>query len=340
MGDSGWMRLLPGQRCRTPVSPWIHYDQNGNEDTLEATTLKVTPRPLASFNQSSIDFGNDILVREADRLQNTPSVDEMADMLRTTIMISPTPPILDPQYTSYVLHLIEGYSKLRNKLSTKEREVAQLEAQQQEDKENSKALVADWSAQEARYKAEIKRLKLIIQQVSGKGVEAVALARSGSLIRRGGAGRGYTAETTTSERVSVEEMCHDESGNNSPCKGADGQGRRTCECEDLISTGQLCCKLTRFFSLDSAVSSDTFDSTTRFNTTKRQLWRHRSENNLLEPSRRVRADQREHRHGQLLSHLASPHLRLAMGTSKLEPKEECKLDDDERLVESDVDDSE
>ncbi|KAL9471658.1 hypothetical protein ACSS6W_009599 [Trichoderma asperelloides] len=193
MGDSSWMRLLPGQRCRTPVTPLLHYSQNDNEDTHEAAALKITPRPLAGFNQSSADFANDILVREADRLQNTPSVDGMADMLRTIIMVSPTPPVLDPQYTSYVLHLIEGYSKLRNKLSTKEKEVAQLKAKQQEDRENGKILFAEWSAQEVRYKAEIKRLEMIIQQVSGKGVEAVALARSGSLIRKGGPGRAHTA---------------------------------------------------------------------------------------------------------------------------------------------------
>lgn len=169
MGDSGWMRLIPGQRCRTPVSPWLHNGQIDNEDVPhEAANLKIAPRPLAGFNQSSADFASDILVREADRLQNTPSVDEMADMLRTIIMVSPTPPVLDPQYTSYMLHLVEGYSKLRSRLSAKEKEVAQLKAKQQEDRENSKMLFADWSAQEARYKAEIKRLELIIQQVSGK----------------------------------------------------------------------------------------------------------------------------------------------------------------------------
>ncbi|KAL7794982.1 hypothetical protein V8C37DRAFT_414963 [Trichoderma ceciliae] len=316
MGDSGWMRLLPGQRCRTPVSPWIPYEPNGNEDTVETTALKTAPRPFAILNQSPVDSGGDIFVREADRLQNTPSVDEMADMLRTTIMISPTPPILDPQYTSYVLHLIEGYSKIRNALSAQQKAATQLEAQRQEDKERSKALVAGWSAQELRYKAEIKRLELIIQQVSGKGVEAVALARSGSLIRRGGTGRGDAAETMTSEGVAAEELCHDEYEANSPCnQSVNGQVRRT------------------------STSSDTFDLTTRLNT-KRQLWRHRSENNLLEPSQRAMAGQKEHRQGQLLSHLASPHLRLALGASKLETEEECSVDDEERLVESDVGDSE
>lgn len=226
------MRLISGQRCRTPVSPWLHNGQPDNEDAIthEAASLKITPRPLAGFNQSSIDFANDILVREADRLQNTPSVDEMADMLRTIIMVSPTPPVLDPQYTSYVLHLVEGYSKLRSKVSAKEKEVAQLRVKQQEDGENGKMLLADWAAQEARYRAEIKRLELIIQQVSGKGVEAVALARSGSLIRKGGSGRAHAAEAATPEQVPAEEeFCQDESKSASPCKGSDIQGRRTCE---------------------------------------------------------------------------------------------------------------
>jgi hypothetical protein len=234
MGDSGWMRLIPGQRCRTPVSPWLHNGQTDNEDIpQEATNLKITPRPLAGFNQSSADFAHEILVREADRLQNTPSVDEMADMLRTIIMVSPTPPVLDPQHTSYVLHLIEGYSKLRSKLSAREKEAAQLKAKQQEDREKSKMLFVDWSAQEARYKAEIKRLELIIQQVSGKGVEAVALARSGSLIKKGEPSRAHAAEAASPEQgPAEEELCQNENKNASPCKDTDIQGRRTCKFED------------------------------------------------------------------------------------------------------------
>ncbi|RFU78669.1 hypothetical protein TARUN_3563 [Trichoderma arundinaceum] len=230
MGDSSWMRLLPGQRCRTPVYPLFTYDQIGNEDNLEVTTVRAVSHPLASFNQSSVDFGNDILVKEADRLQNIPSVDEIADMLRTTIMVSPTPPTLGPQYTSYVLHLIEGYSKIRHSLSAKEREVVQLEAVRQEDKERSKALVADWSAQEALYKAEIKSLELIILQVSGKGVEAVALARSGSLVRRGEMDKGHRAEAKPAERATTQEFGHEKHLAISPSShGTESQGRRTCE---------------------------------------------------------------------------------------------------------------
>lgn len=84
---------------------------------------------------------------------------------------------------------------------------------------------------------------------------------------------------------------------------------------------------------------DPLDLTARLNI-KRQLWRHRSENNLLEPSRRVKAGQREHCHGHPLSHLASSHLRITMGTPEPEPKEKCSSDGEQRLGESDEGDSE
>lgn len=235
------MRLLPGQRCRTPLSshpsPHDHHHHHhhhqlppASEDTPESSNphhLRISPRPLAGFYHSASDPANDILVREADRLQNTPSVDEMADILRTTIMVAPTPPTLGPQYTSHVLHLIEGYGKLRTQLAGKQRDVARLEAAREEDKERSKAHVAEWAAQEARYRAEIKRLELIIQKVSGRGVEAVALARSGSLIRKGAAAaaaeRGHLV-------LDENESEHDELGLASPCLQAeDGQSRRTCK---------------------------------------------------------------------------------------------------------------
>lgn len=238
MGDSSWMRLLPGQRCRTPLSsshppPYDHHHHHqpapqASEDSLESSSnphhLRISPRPLAGFYHSASDPANDILVREADRLQNTPSVDEMADILRTTIMVAPTPPTLGPQYTSHVLHVIEGYSKLRTQLARAERDVARLEDARREDRERSKTQVAEWAAQEARYRAEIKRLELIIQKVSGRGVEAVALARSGSLVRRGAAAeRGHLA-------VDENEFERDELGTDSPClQVEDGQARRTCK---------------------------------------------------------------------------------------------------------------
>jgi hypothetical protein len=87
------------------------------------------------------------------------------------------------------------------------------------------------------------------------------------------------------------------------------------------------------------MSSDALDITARLNA-KNQLWRHRSENNLREPSRRIRAGQREHCQGHLLSHLTPFHLRLSIGTPEPEPTEECDLDDEQRLHESNVVDSE
>ncbi|TFA99852.1 hypothetical protein CCMA1212_007998 [Trichoderma ghanense] len=313
MGDSSWMRLLPGQRCRTPLSshpsPHDHHlpPTATSEDGLDSSSsssnphhLRISPRPLAGFYHAASDPANDILVREADRLQNTPSVDEMADILRTTIMVAPTPPTLGPQYTSHVLHVIEGYSKLRTQLAKKERDVARLEAARQEDKERSKAQVAEWAAQEARYRAEIKRLELIIHKISGRGVEAVALARSGSLVRRGAAERGHVV-------VDENEFEREELELGSPClQVEDGQGRRT---------SSFC---------------DPFDTTARLNTTRR-LWRHRSENNLLDPFSR-KGISPSHRRGPVLIHLASPQK-----PTDLEPDDDGGLADEKIWTEIDVD---
>lgn len=52
------------------------------------------------------------------------------------------------------------------------------------------------------------------------------------------------------------------------------------------------------------------------------------------------AAQKEHRYGQVLSHLASPRSYLAMDTAMVEPQEECAVYDEERLVESDESDDE
>ncbi|PTB63576.1 hypothetical protein BBK36DRAFT_1126264 [Trichoderma citrinoviride] len=319
MGDSGWMRLLPGQRCRTPVSsssshqsPYDHHHHPllTSEDSLESSSsnphhLRISPRPLVGFYHSASDADNDILVREADRLQNTPSVDEMADILRTAIMVAPTPPTLGPQYTSHVLHVIEGYSKLRTQLSRAERDVARLEAARQDDKERSKAHVAEWAAQEARFRAEVKRLELIIQKVSGRGVEAVALARSGSLIRRGAAAAAVADRGNLVDDNEVER--EDDFGLGPPrLQVEDGQGRRT---------SSFC---------------DNFDTTARLNTT-RQLWRHRSENNLLDPSRKGTISPNR-RQDPVLLHPASPQR-----PSKLEPDGDCGLADEKPWTETDVD---
>ncbi|KAH0493691.1 hypothetical protein TgHK011_000347 [Trichoderma gracile] len=317
MGDSSWMRLLPGQRCRTPIpshpSPHDHHHHHhqppptaaSEPDIPESSNphhLRISPRPLAGFYHSASDPANDILVREADRLQNTPSVDEMADILRTTIMVAPTPPTLGPQYTSHVLHLIEGYGKLRAQLASRERDVARLEDARREDRERSKAQVAEWAAQEARYRAEIKRLELIIQKVSGRGVEAVALARSGSLVRKGmataAAERGHLA-------VDENEFERDEFALGSSCLQAeDGQGRRTSSfCDILNTTARL--------------------------TTTRQLWRPRSENNLLEPSSSSRKGlSPSRRQGPVLIHLASPQR-----PTDLDPDEDGGLADEKLRTE-------
>ncbi|KAK7425443.1 hypothetical protein QQZ08_008122 [Neonectria magnoliae] len=107
----------------------------------------------------------------------------MADTLRVLMMTKPVLGQLPVQYHSHVLHVIEGYSLVKGKLLTIEKEQVETERLRRSEHEDFKAKQEDWMIQEARYKAEIKRLEVVIHQTSGTGLEAVALARSGSLLR-------------------------------------------------------------------------------------------------------------------------------------------------------------
>ncbi|VUC34100.1 unnamed protein product [Clonostachys rosea] len=92
---------------------------------------------------------------------------------------------LAPEYGSSILHLIEAYAAAKKEASKAQNELSQAAERRQKENEDFETLVTEWTIHEARYKAEIKRLEIIIHRTSGSGLEAVSMARSGSLIRRG-----------------------------------------------------------------------------------------------------------------------------------------------------------
>lgn len=74
---------------------------------------------------------------------------------------------------------------MKTKVHAMEQELATAQAHQRQEKEDYASKQEIWAIQEARYKAEIKRLEVLIHQTSDKGLEAVALARSNTLLRGG-----------------------------------------------------------------------------------------------------------------------------------------------------------
>lgn len=119
----------------------------------------------------------------------------MVEALRVAMMTQPAHEALDPTYNGCILHLIEDYSHLQVTLSGMKQQLIQAREDLQRENHDVANLTADWAVQEARYKAEVKRLELIIHRQSGNSLEAVMMARSGSLLR----GRGQRLPDSTDQ---------------------------------------------------------------------------------------------------------------------------------------------
>jgi hypothetical protein len=90
---------------------------------------------------------------------------------------------LPAEYRPHVLLLCEFYGTRHNKIAKLESQLAEAKDELDKETKRHKSIEEHWMVQDARYKAEVKRLEMFIHQTSDKGMEAVVLARAGSLIR-------------------------------------------------------------------------------------------------------------------------------------------------------------
>ncbi|KAF7540238.1 hypothetical protein G7Z17_g12237 [Cylindrodendrum hubeiense] len=195
MADSGWLRFLGGTRSRTsrtlasprsePALRLLHQSSQSADD--HGAQRKGISR-LSSWHglvraTSVAAEMNDEPAKEDGMAWHNPSVDQMAEALRVVMMTKSVLEPLSTEYYSHIMHVIEGYSLVKERTAAVEKELAETRALQQEEYEDYRAKQEDWMILEARYKAEVKRLELVIHRTSDTGLEAVALARSGSLLR-------------------------------------------------------------------------------------------------------------------------------------------------------------
>ncbi|OIW29627.1 hypothetical protein CONLIGDRAFT_335677 [Coniochaeta ligniaria NRRL 30616] len=136
----------------------------------------------------------EVFLREADRIWHAPSIDQMIESLQVAMMNKPSS--LEPlpiQYNGHVLALIEGYAKIKRELeSVKQAAAAEVEKvnKMRQRELNSYDDVSDeWIAERNGYRAEIKRLELMLAHNTEGGMATVALARAGSVVDRGAKAR-------------------------------------------------------------------------------------------------------------------------------------------------------
>ncbi|KAK4195790.1 hypothetical protein QBC40DRAFT_132874, partial [Triangularia verruculosa] len=88
------------------------------------------------------------------------------------------------RYNSHVLVLLEGFGHLVEQLNKTQEELADLKNLREKEVEQFRGISEEWIQRENGYKAEIKRLELVLAKESKDGLASVALARHGSLVNR------------------------------------------------------------------------------------------------------------------------------------------------------------
>ncbi|KAJ4320017.1 hypothetical protein N0V84_006095 [Fusarium piperis] len=142
--------------------------------------------PTASAPETLVVEPDDVdklFINAGQQVWHNPSMDQIAGALRAALMTNPANQPLSAEYRPHVLYLLEGYSNIHHKIAKLERDLENTKDVLEKQAQRHDTIEEHWMVQEARYKAEVKRLELVIHEVSGKGLQAVALARAGSLIR-------------------------------------------------------------------------------------------------------------------------------------------------------------
>jgi hypothetical protein len=110
-----------------------------------------------------------------------PSVDQMAETLKVVMMSQSSTTPIPIEYNSCVLHVLEAYQDLRADLNMKEAIIKQLEKSHAGDIKCFEELVAQWEGKETAYKADLKKIEVLLSQTEG-GMEKVSMARSESVV--------------------------------------------------------------------------------------------------------------------------------------------------------------
>ncbi|KAH9999250.1 hypothetical protein F4779DRAFT_162442 [Xylariaceae sp. FL0662B] len=197
MADLSWLRS--GRRSRTPTMPrsptTSERDPNREpqmEDHRRSEPSRIpsylTLDTRASFSPEPPTGGSDagILVREQDKVWYNPSLDQMIETLQVFFMTRGTIHSLPVAYNSYVQYLIEALAEARAKSRTADTACAQAKQLVEEHLAYFNTVADEWLERESQYKAEIKRLEVLLSKTSRSGLEAVTLARTNSVVDRTG----------------------------------------------------------------------------------------------------------------------------------------------------------
>jgi len=111
------------------------------------------------------------------------------DLARTVQAVLLQRGLMDPlpiEYNSHLLNVLSEFFKMQKRMQKKQKKWQAVVRHHEWERQEWSLLADDWLVRENRYKAEVKRLELLISKTSDRGVEAVHVARSNSIVDRSG----------------------------------------------------------------------------------------------------------------------------------------------------------
>ncbi|KAM7195286.1 hypothetical protein V8F33_006794 [Rhypophila sp. PSN 637] len=169
---------LPGKGRKKSYFPFSNGEGDDDNDEND-------PDPLGYRRFPKVGQG-----RQPTGAWHNPNLMQIVESLQSAMMNKRDPmehiPVV---YNSYVLTLIEGFGKLTTRLKNTESELADLKNLREKELEQFRGISEEWILREDGYKAEIKRLELVLAKESKDGVASVAMARQTSLADRSGTKR-------------------------------------------------------------------------------------------------------------------------------------------------------
>ncbi|KAI0407537.1 hypothetical protein F4802DRAFT_611971 [Xylaria palmicola] len=134
------------------------------------------------------------LVRNQDQVWYNPSMTQMVEAIEVHLMTHGALERLPVEYNSYVLHLVEGFAKAQKNIRELEEAYQELKQSLERNLDEFRQVADEWLQREDQYRAEVKRLEVLLSKSSQDGLEAVALARTDSIVDRSGPnGSGFRA---------------------------------------------------------------------------------------------------------------------------------------------------
>ncbi|EEY23217.1 conserved hypothetical protein [Verticillium alfalfae VaMs.102] len=173
--DSDWFRPRQPSSAHEPSLNNTYTTDNSNLKEGQASYKGHLPPAPAALEE---------IVDDRAHAWHHPTLDQTVDILYTLMMTKSVSTPLPVEFDPHIRHLLEGFSGLQTSLH----ETQQLLAEETETKRRSldefTTMSIDWGKKESDYKAEIRRLELLLARAAPEGVAAVVLARSGSVVDR------------------------------------------------------------------------------------------------------------------------------------------------------------